>query len=151
MAKKKKGVPLWKRVVAYILDSFLISFIILTPFSSGFESNVEELSLTSLWSSISSSLTTNYLLLTLAITLLILLYWSFLEYHFGQTVGKILLRIQVVSSNKKPLTYWQAIVRNVTKLSSILIIFDTLYMLIKKTNQRYFEVISSTTVVEEKR
>ncbi len=143
--------PLWKRVLAYIIDTFIISFIIITPFSAGFESNLEEVSFSALWSSVSSNLTTNYLLLTLVITLLILLYWTFLEYNFGQSVGKILLRIQAVSSKKGQLTLSQAFIRNVTKLSSILLILDTLYMLIKKSNQRYFEILSSTTVVEEKR
>ncbi len=148
-----KGLPakLWKRVVAYIIDSFIISFIILTPFGAAFNTGLEVKSFTDFYNAAISSFTGDVLILALVIGALVLLYWSFLEWKFGQSVGKILLRIEVKSSKKKKLKYMQALMRNITKLSTILLILDTLYMLFKKSNQRYFEILSSTYVVEEKR
>jgi uncharacterized RDD family membrane protein YckC len=147
-----RGVPaaFWRRIVAYIVDSFLISFIILTPFSSGFESEFSGTSLTEIWSSLGDVWTGDVIALSLFISILILAYWSVLEWKFGQTLGKILLRIKVQGMRQKPITFYQALVRSVTKLSTLLLAFDVLYMLIKKGNQRYFEVMSTTVVVEER-
>lgn len=99
--------------------------------------------------SIQGTLTKEVLILSLVVASLTLLYWSFLEFNFQQSVGKILMRIKVKGTGKKAPTIFQIIIRNVTKLSTVLIIFDTLYMILKKSNQRYFERISKTTVVRE--
>ncbi|MDP3918976.1 MAG: RDD family protein [Nanoarchaeota archaeon] len=148
--KKKVGVPapLWKRIIAYIIDILLIYFIILTPFMGKFK-NENPSTLTEIFASINMSLSGDVLLITFIITLLTLFYWGYLEYKFGQSVGKIIMRLGVISTIKnQPLTFMQAIIRNVTKLSTLLIVLDTLYMIFKKSNQRYFEIISKTTVIE---
>jgi len=72
-----------------------------------------------------------------------------MEWKFNQSVGKILLGLVVVSTTKKTLTFGQALTRNVTKLSNILLILDCINIFKdKKKNQRYFEKISKTQVLE---
>jgi len=140
---------LWKRVVAYILDAFIISFIIVSPFANQIAPESQAQSLTDVITGLQSSLTKDLFLLSFIIGLLTLVYWSFLEYRFGQSVGKILLGIEVRSLDKKKLTLLQTITRNITKLSTLLLVLDTLYLLFKRQNQRYFEVLSGTIVVQE--
>lgn len=94
---------------------------------------------------------TETILISIIVSLLSLFYWAYLEYQFGQSVGKIIMKLSVKSTLRKKLTFTQTVIRSITKLSTILIILDTLYMLYKKGNQRYFEIISKTKVTEVKK
>ena len=146
MRVMKKALParFWKRGIAYIIDSLIISFIILSPFAGFLESEPG-----SFFSLMQMTFTWEYLSLSLVIAILTLAYWSFLEYKFNQSIGKIFLRLKV-NSNKRKLTFNQVFLRNVTKLSTILVLLDCLYILKnKKKNQRYFEKMSNTYVTEE--
>ena len=58
------------------------------------------------------------------------------------------MRIYVRHLTKK-IMFWQALLRNVTKISTMFLLLDIAYMLVSKTNQRYFERLSYTTVVEK--
>jgi uncharacterized RDD family membrane protein YckC len=142
--------PFWKRLVAYIIDVFIVSVIIVKPFMNKFES-IEPSSITEVFSSFSTMFSKEIILSSLVIAILTLFYWTFLEYKFGQTVGKVLMRTQVSSVNRKKLTLTQIITRNVTKLSSFLLILDTIYLLVKRNDQRFTDTLAKTTVTEEKR
>jgi len=139
----------WRRVGAYILDYFIISFLVITPFDSEFHIDAQAGNLSELLSIVSQLWSLDFILLSFVISLLILFYWSFLEWKFGQSVGKLLFRLRVKSTRKGPIRLRQAVVRNVTKLSTILLALDVLYMLVKRGSQRYTEVFSGTAVVEE--
>ena len=138
------NVALWKRIIAYLIDLLVISFVIMTPLMRFSE---QPNSFSEIFTSITSQET---IMVSIIVSLLSLFYWSFLEYKFGQSVGKIIMKLSVRSSLRKKLTFTQTTIRNITKLSTILIILDTLYMLYKKGNQRYFEIISKTKVIEGK-
>ena len=140
----------WKRLLAYIIDVFIISVIIVTPFMSKFES-IEPETLAEVFASLSTMFSKEIILASIIISILTLFYWCFLEYKFGQTVGKVIMRTQVSSTNRKKLTLTQIITRNVSKLSTILLVLDTIYLLVKRNDQRFTETIAKTTVVEEKR
>ncbi len=137
---KKRFAPLWKRVVAYIIDIFVVSFLVVTPFSGFFDADVESFA-----DLFAFNFSSEVILVGVAIAILTLFYWTFLEWRYQQTVGKILLRIRV----KGNITLWQAITRNVTKLSTLVLILDVLYMFYTKNHQRYFEKLSRTEVVDE--
>ena len=141
--------PLWKRVVAYILDVLVLLFVVLTPLTSSLENQVEGETFLDIWNSLAS--VSHLYVFTFVLVFLTLLYWSVLEFSFGQTVGKISLGIHVESTNKKPLTFVQALIRNITKLSSLLLFFDVMYLFFKKGDARYFEMLSDTAVVEDVR
>ena len=136
--------PLWKRVVAYVLDVFLLT-LVLSPLTHPFQ--VEENQ--SLAEILSVTFSSQYLALAFILAFFFLIYWSVLECWFGQSVGKIILGISVEGIKKKQISFLQAVIRTVTKLSSLLLFFDVLYMLLKRKDQRYFEVLSDTHVVEE--
>jgi len=140
-------VPLWKRVLAYVIDSLILSFAVLSPLTRPWEEQVQGETFTEILTAFSGSFSGDFLFLLFAISLLVLTYWSVMEYAFGQSIGKIFLGLRVESTRKKPLTFLQAVLRNVTKLSTVLLVLDTLYLLFKRTDQRYFEVLSDTHVV----
>lgn len=141
--------PLWKRVIAYVIDAFIISFIIVTPFMNKIEV-IEPETLSEAFASFSTMFSKEVILISLIVSLLTLFYWCFLEYKFGQTVGKVLMRTQVASIKRKKLTLSQIIIRNVTKLSTFLLVLDTIYLIIKRNDQRFTDVLAKTTVMEEK-
>ena len=133
-------VPLWKRILAYIIDSLLISVIIVSPLmvkETG-ESFIDFLNLI---------MSSNFWFATIIAGIMTLVYWTFLEWKFGQSVGKIFFKIKSVGINDKEITISQAFIRNLSKLSSVILFLDVLYMLISKGNQRFFEKISNTKVV----
>lgn len=143
-------VPLWKRIFAYLLDIALLSFLVLTPLVKPFSFDAETgESFFQSFASYSTSFSTDYLWLAFVVAFFFLLYFSVLEFWFGQTVGKIILGISVEGTKKKQISFIQVIIRNITKLSGLLLFLDTLYLLFKKGNQRYFEVLSDTHVVTE--
>ncbi len=142
---KKRFAALWRRVVAYIIDVFVVSFIVIAPFSAKMGESIEIESFAGFFDALEASFTTEMILAGVIMALLTLLYWTFLEWKFQQTVGKILLRIKVA----KKITFAQAVVRNVTKLSTVILVLDVLYMLFTRGHQRYFEKLSKTEVVDE--
>lgn len=134
----------WRRFFAYLLDSIVLLFVLLAPLVQPFKKNLSGLSFSEMLAQIYSS---HYIILTFVIVLFVLLYWSILECWFGQTLGKMIFGIVVEGSKRKPVSYLQCFIRNVTKLSSVLLFFDTLYMFITHKKRRYFEILSDTQVV----
>jgi uncharacterized RDD family membrane protein YckC len=146
-----RGVPakFWKRVVAYIADSLIISFIILSPFSSVMNNSFDTSSFTSILLSLQSTFTKEFFLISITLAILTLIYWTFMEWKYQQSIGKILLGLVVVSTTKKRLSFNQALTRNITKLSTIILILDCINIFRnKKKNQRFFERFSKTQVME---
>ena len=86
------------------------------------------------------------LIRTTAVSILTVLYWSVFEYNLKQSPGKMLLKIYVNPTDKN-LTFSHAVVRNLSKMSGLLLLIDCLYMVIKKTNQRYLETVAKTEVL----
>ena len=78
-----------------------------------------------------------------------LIYFVYLEKTKQATVGKSLMYLQVVSRNGYPITWIQAIVRNLTKIFWFPIIFDWVLGKIFKSNDRLFGSFTKTMVVNE--
>lgn len=78
-----------------------------------------------------------------------LFYFVYLEKTKQATVGKSLMYLRVVSRNGYPITWMQAIVRNLTKIYWFPIIFDWVLGKIFKSNDRLFSVFTKTMVINE--
>ncbi len=150
--------PLWKRVLAYIIDTIIISFVISMPFQGVLEDlqgDVANKGFLETYTFFSQnpyfleSVFPHLISIFFIVSALSILYWAILEYKIGQSVGKILMRLRVISDDKK-LTFGRCIIRNITKVGTILLILDTLYLFFSRTNQRYFEKITQTKVIEER-
>ena len=89
-----------------------------------------------------------YQFLIYIVPILIFLYFVLCEKLAGATVGKALMFIQVKSRNGADISWMQAIVRNLTKIYWVPIIFDWLIGRILNTD-RIFNNITRTVVVGE--
>jgi uncharacterized RDD family membrane protein YckC len=142
-----KYAAFWKRLLAYLIDMTLISFIVLTPFLKDSNPNLD---FSSIFTISAQSLSTDVILTAAIVTIISLIYWTYLEYTFGQSIGKIIFGLEIKNTTNKKLKISQVLLRNVTKLSTLLISIDTLYMLFSRKHQRYTEKLSRTFVTEGK-
>tara|TARA_Y100000294_G_scaffold142441_1_gene136627 strand:+ start:513 stop:1019 length:507 start_codon:yes stop_codon:yes gene_type:complete len=79
------------------------------------------------------------------------IYFTVLEYKFSQTIGKMLLRINIKSIVKDKLSIWRIMLSNITLFPFfpfiILWVVDPLYILFK--GQRLMEKLSNIELVEK--
>ena len=132
-------VQLWKRMAAFLVDYVLIGIIIVYPFKDFF-TKFENYSILNSGKDI--------FLATFIIVILTLLYWVSLEYILKQSAGKAFFNIYVRSKDREELKLWQCFVRNLTKVSLIILFLDSLQVIFRKDYRRYFEKISNTEVVD---
>ena len=145
---------LWKRIAAFFIDIVVINLVVLFPFRKLFQSMIpKDYSFSEAFKFLSSS--ANYSSYISAISFVmstfIILYFLMLEKKMGQSIGKTLMKIYVVSDNKD-LRLWQLLARNLVFVPVfpfvLLWILDPLFMFFTKTNQRLTEILSRTKVVE---
>ncbi|MEK6949322.1 MAG: RDD family protein [Nanoarchaeota archaeon] len=142
-----------KRALAFAIDILFVEFVILFPFSSVLEEIVpEESSFYEAFSILSSGSYDSLLGLVAFFTAIpTIAYFAILEKKIGQTIGKRLLNLYVVSQTKE-LKYWQAFVRSIFLIPIfpfvLLWIIDPVVMFFSKERQRLSEILSRTKVVE---
>ncbi len=145
----------WKRIIAYLVDIIIVDIIVVWPFqktmdkfTSGFGGNIF-----ATYKYVSSNpelirgMLPSLALLFFITSLLTIAYWAVLEYKTRQSIGKMLMKISVKSENKL-LTLKQCIVRNISKISGILLVIDCIGLI--GSPQRYLERVSNTRVVEKR-
>lgn len=143
----------WKRVAAFMIDMLIINLIILFPFRGLFEGILpKDYSFSEASRILSSSDYTGFLTsVSLVVSILMIMYFFLMERKMSQTIGKMLMRVYVVSDNKD-LKAWQLLARNMVFIPLfpfiLLWILDPLFLFFNKTNQRLSEILSKTRVVE---
>ena len=146
---------IWKRIAAFFIDVIVINLVVLFPFRKLFQSiSPKDYSFSEAYKILSTG--TNYSSfithISFVMSILIILYFLMLEKKMGQTIGKMLMRIYVVSDNNN-LKAWQLLTRNLAFIPIfpfvLLWIIDPLFMFFTKTNQRLTEILSRTRVVEK--
>ncbi|MBI4738492.1 RDD family protein [Candidatus Woesearchaeota archaeon] len=149
---------LWKRALAFIIDLFVIDLFIFSSF--------RQILLSSLGSSAGFSATYHFLLsnseirrallyVFILVSLFVLSYFILLEYLTGQTIGKMIVNILVVSVRDPNRAgtpgFLQCLVRSIFLFPVvpfiILWLIDPIYYLFNK-DQRFLEYLSQTRVVE---
>ena len=125
-----------RRIIAYVLDFFVVSAFMwiisyLVFFVTG-PNNVDSI----------------YAIFPYLAPILGYIYFVFFEKTKGATVGKALLYLEVRSRNGARISWAQSIVRNLTKIFWIPIIFDWLFGKVLNTD-RILNNITRTTVVDD--
>lgn len=92
---------------------------------------------------------TVYSYLPYVVPVLIIVYCSVLEKIKGATVGKALMFLRVVSRNGYPISWSQAIFRNLSKIFWVPIIFDWAIGRLLNYNDRVLGIFTKTVVVNE--
>ena len=140
-----KSASLTRRTLAYIIDSLIISVIIMYPFQNYLTKINKELNFRDIFT---TKLSTDLYIIFFTIAILSLLYFSLFEFYLKQTIGKMILRIRVIST-KKEFSYPQALLRNVSKVVDILLLIDIIFLLLSKEKERLFGKLSYTRVIEK--
>lgn len=145
---------IWKRILAFVIDYLIFDFVVITFFSMRIKEilplNISPMEM------YSYLLTHQEILMKIAqvffpITLLALIYFTYQEYKFKDTIGKRLVKIYV-KSDQQELKLWQCVVRNIywvplVPIFPLLAIVDFISMFFTKENQRLSELISKTHTV----
>jgi len=137
-----RNASLWKRFFAYLIDALVINFVILWPFKDYFLQIAGEIDLYNL-----GNVFSKFFLVSFVIAMLTILYWAVLEYFTKQSIGKILVGIKV-KNLKSDYNFLNFFLRNIPKVSIVVLILDCIYMFFNENRQRFFEKISNTKVVE---
>ena len=143
-----------KRALAFAIDMAFVEFVILFPFSGALEEILpEESSVYETFKALSSGSYDSLLRLVGIFTAIpTIAYFAILEKKIGQTIGKRLLKLHVVSQTKE-LKYWQTLARSIFLIPVfpfvLLWIIDPLVMFFSKERQRLSEILSRTKVVEK--
>ncbi len=145
---------IWKRVAAFFIDILVLNLTVLFPFRKFFQNLIPKgssFSETYNYLRSSTNFTTYATVISFVMSILIIMYFFMLEKRMGQTIGKMLMKIYVVSDNEvtKP---WQFLVRDLAFLPIFPFVLlwaaDPLFMFFTKSNQRLTEILSKTKVVE---
>ncbi len=146
---------IWKRIAAFFIDMAILNLFVLFPFRGLFKGIIpKDYSFSETYKFLSSSTDYTSFLTSVSfiMSILIILYFIMLERKIGQTIGKMLMKIYVVSDTKT-LNTWQLLVRNLVFIPIfpfvLLWLIDPLFMFFNKTNQRLSEVLSKTKVIEK--
>ncbi len=135
---------IWKRVFAYLLDSLIISVVIALPFQKLFPKDAANYA----FFLQNPGEIGKMLLLVLLTAAMTVLYWSIFEYKFGQTLGKLILKIEVKAVSGK-LTFYNFLLRNASKMSTLLLAIDCWPLITGRSHQRHLERMSNTEVMEK--
>lgn len=123
------------RVIAYIIDVFIVGIIssIIFPFSMGMGMN---------WAVPFINLGGR--------SVLYFLYWTVIEGMYGQSLGKMVMKIEVIDINGGPIDYGKSAIQAVGK--AFLLPLDLIlgWFLSSELEQRFFNMISDTIVVKMK-
>lgn len=138
---------LLKRTFAYLIDVIIVNFVIMWPFKEIIDIKIDNFSETYNILSSTPGLTYKLFMAFLVVGALSILYWAVFEYRLKQSIGKMAMNISVKPLSGE-LSFRAAVLRNLSKISSLLLVLDVVYMIYKKTNQRYLEELSNTEVID---
>jgi uncharacterized RDD family membrane protein YckC len=136
--------PTWKRLVAFVIDFFLVDFLLLYPFT-GIAENA--------FSSMDYSVIIMQgpmLSLILAVSIIYILYFLLFEWLLGQTIGKMLMRIVSATIQEKQMSFWQALGRNLMFIPVVPFVFlwviDPIFIIWRRVS--FSEMLTKTKTIE---
>ncbi|MBT3262353.1 RDD family protein [Candidatus Woesearchaeota archaeon] len=142
------GASYIKRIMAYFIDMLVVSLVMYFPMKGLFSGMIgDEETFSSLFAA-SNEMSFSIFLLDFVLALVFILYFALLEFKLSQTVGKMMMGLEVKSVIGE-LTFRQCFMRNISKMSVMFLFIDSIYGLFKGTRRRFLEKYSSTVVVNK--
>ena len=148
----KGPATLWSRIGAFLIDLMVLDLVLGNSLQSILASIVPAGDFKGAFAYVQahSQAAVSLSLVMISFGILALLYFSFLEYKLGQTIGKIFMRIKVESLTKKA-GFFSYLVRNMCLLLifpfNLLLIIDPLFMLFSREGRRLGEILSKTRTI----
>jgi uncharacterized RDD family membrane protein YckC len=151
---------LWRRVAAFFIDYIIINGLILFPFNRLIERMFKVDNIMNIFSMVSDSNfdLTPLIYISLMMGIISLFYFSIIEFKFNQSIGKIIMNIYVVNTNKKltykgipKMTFFQSLIRSLPLIFffifPLVIFFDIVSVLFNKDRLRFMEKVSKTKTI----
>ncbi len=145
----------FRRMLAFLIDILIVELVLVMPFKSIIDKVLPSTTDYAVAMEMIQSSAAKFNILVsvmIMVSILMILYFSILEYKIGQTIGKIIMNIHV-EPEKKSFKFWQVLVSNLTFIPIfpfiLLWIIDPIYMLISQKNQRLMEKISKVIVTQK--
>lgn len=140
-----------RRAIAFFIDLLVIQFIIISPFRELLRLLIPTGSFSKAYSMLSASQSPPAVYaISFFIAIMIFLYFTFSEYITGQSIGKKVMGLYVVSETER-LSLSQVILRNLAIFPFfpfiVLWIIDPGFMMFTKTQRRLSDIISRTKVI----
>lgn len=148
---KLETAPLFKRSLAFLADLFLFYIIIYTPFMQIYlgQLGITITPETVRYLIMSEEVRYYFLIATSILSVIIVMYFTLMEYFFGMSAGKLFLKLRVMSAKGKKISFLQALVRNIPK--NLLFLFTVLPIdcitLFTEKKQRLTEIMMGTRVI----
>ena len=142
-----------KRILAFVIDLLIVNLVLLYPFKGVLESLMPKRGFIESFEYVTThpEVAAGLELVTFMATIIIVLYFVISEYKLGQTLGKMLMGMRVVSLTKK-LGFWQCVLRAFFVIPFfpfyILWLLDPVFALFNKKQQRFMEWVSKTRTVQ---
>ena len=145
----------WKRIMAFWIDFLIITLVLSFPFGKLLKGVLpREYSFSQMLKPMGEGpgLSTYFISIYLALSILTFIYFYLLEKKMSQTIGKKLMNLYIISDNGQ-MSIWQLLTRNLVFIPifpfDLLFIIDPIFMIFTKSNQRLTEILSKTKVVQE--
>ena len=152
--KMQANAPSWKRALSFMIDFFIIQFIILGPFTGVIQSKIPMTQdFTQNYSLLESNpnLISDLIPMFAVLFLLVFAYFVLFEYKMNQSPGKMLFKLKLITKKKEKITFLRIVLRNLAAFPvfpfSLLWIIDPMYLIF--TGQRLSDKLSKTWYVEE--
>lgn len=131
------------RLAAYIVDSFIIGILLIILNVPKFILNMVGVSI------LDTKVLFNFSVWEIILYLLSATYFVVLTYYFGKTVGKRVMKIKVISSEKEKLSFWNAVYREVIGkyLSGLLCGIGYLTVIFDNKKRAVHDMLCDTLVV----
>jgi len=151
--------PVWKRVLAFLIDYIIINSLIIFPFNNLMEKILNTSDISKILSMISNNnINTSALIyISLFMSIMALLYFAILESKLNQTIGKIIMKIYIINTKnpKERISFFQAIIRGLGVFLiftlPIITLLDAAYVYFNKDKQRMLERVSKTKTISAAR
>ncbi len=143
------GASYIKRIIAYFIDMLVVALVMYFPMKGLFSGMVGDGKTFSSLFAASNELSFSIFLLDFVLALVFILYFALLEFKLSQTVGKMMMGLEVKSVVGKELNFRQCFMRNISKMSVMFLFIDSIYGLFKGTRRRFLEKYSATVVVNK--
>ncbi len=137
--------PLYKRIIAYLIDLAIVNLIIVSPFKSLMASLIPT-NFSELYTALTLMFSAKVMLIIFISGIFAILYWAVLEFKIQQTLGSLIMGISVMPLTKR-YNFSQALLRNITKFSLILLLLDSIFIFKSDKNQRLTERLSQTMMI----
>lgn len=153
VTRRKKRVlyrlaPIWKRFLSFIIDMLILEFFVFSKFEGLMNSMIPKIPFTT----VTESAVIQISVIAGIIAFFVILYFTVLEYAFGQTLGDMAIGLHLKTLIGEEPGFWRLFVSNLSFLPFfpfiMLWIIDPAMIIFSNSHQRFMQILVGLQVVE---